>query len=220
MDRVGAVSKIVEDDIGGSKSCASGVAQSTTTVVDRQVSTPPQITQAGETESHTKMHSGNAPLVKQKETGPGVSPGEHTSKEVGGDNGCISDWLGGCLARQNSQRLLGVPFDHATHQCVGVEGSLPGLETTDSFLARQTCPCKDRQHVNSLSYQPSGRQQVIALPPGDQEALGVDALPSHEWPEGLLYAFPPLPLIPHVLKRVEMGHQRILLIAPKWPMRH
>ncbi len=49
--------------------------------------------------------------------------------------------------------------------------------------------------------------------------LGVDEL-SHEWLVGLLYAPPPpLPLIPHVLRRVELGHYRIVLIAPKWPMR-
>ena len=34
--------------------------------------------------------------------------------------------------------------------------------------------------------------------------LGLDAL-SHEWPDGLLYAFPPLPLISQVLHRVTMG---------------
>ena len=34
--------------------------------------------------------------------------------------------------------------------------------------------------------------------------LGLDAL-SHEWLDGLLYAFPPLPLISQVLHRVTMG---------------
>ena len=48
------------------------------------------------------------------------------------------------------------------------------------------------------------------------ESLGRDAL-SHEWPDLLLYAFPPIPLIWAVLSRVrEMGH-RVLLIAPRWP---
>ena len=48
--------------------------------------------------------------------------------------------------------------------------------------------------------------------------LGLDAL-SHEWPRGLLYAFPPFPLIPHVLHRVAAGHCQVLLIAPRWPGR-
>ncbi len=170
-DRVGAVSEIIGDDISGNKGSASGVAQSTTTtVVDQQISTPPQITQAGETEGHTEMYSGLAPLVEQKEIGPRGPSGEHTSKEDGGDNGCVSDWLGGCLARQNSERLMGVPLEHGTYQCVRVEGSLHGLETTDCFSVRQACSGKNRQHVSSLSYQSSGRHQIIAFPPGVQEA--------------------------------------------------
>ncbi|XP_071400930.1 LOW QUALITY PROTEIN: uncharacterized protein [Centroberyx affinis] len=49
--------------------------------------------------------------------------------------------------------------------------------------------------------------------------LGLDAL-SQEWPEGLLYAFPPLPLIPHVLNRITQGCYKVLLVAPRWPGRH
>ena len=49
--------------------------------------------------------------------------------------------------------------------------------------------------------------------------LGLDAL-SQEWPEGLLFAFPPLPLIPQVLHRVRLGYYKVLLIAPQWPGRH
>ena len=47
--------------------------------------------------------------------------------------------------------------------------------------------------------------------------LGLDA---QEWLEGLLYAFPPLPLVPHVLNRIAQGCYRILLVAPYWPGRH
>ncbi len=49
--------------------------------------------------------------------------------------------------------------------------------------------------------------------------LGVDAL-AHAWPHELLYAFPPLALIPPTLSRVrEYGHTMIL-IAPHWPAMH
>ena len=54
---------------------------------------------------------------------------------------------------------------------------------------------------------------------GQGGPLGLDAL-SAEWPDGLLYAFPPLPLIPQVLHRGSWGCYRILLIAPRWPGRH
>lgn len=48
--------------------------------------------------------------------------------------------------------------------------------------------------------------------------LGQDAL-AHPWPKGLLYAFPPLPLIWPTIQRVlQEGHQ-LLLVAPFWPAR-
>ncbi|XP_029937836.1 uncharacterized protein LOC115380768 [Myripristis murdjan] len=49
--------------------------------------------------------------------------------------------------------------------------------------------------------------------------LGIDAL-AHAWPHVLLYAFPPLALIPPTLSRVrEQGHA-LILIAPHWPAMH
>ncbi|XP_028302770.1 LOW QUALITY PROTEIN: uncharacterized protein LOC114463422 [Gouania willdenowi] len=48
--------------------------------------------------------------------------------------------------------------------------------------------------------------------------LGQDAL-AHPWPDGLLYAFPPFPLIQLVLHRVLQEGHRILLVAPFWPGR-
>ncbi|XP_036956139.1 uncharacterized protein LOC119020706 [Acanthopagrus latus] len=48
--------------------------------------------------------------------------------------------------------------------------------------------------------------------------LGQDAL-AHDWPEGLLYAFPPMPLIPQILQRVLQQGHRLLLVAPFWPGR-
>ena len=45
--------------------------------------------------------------------------------------------------------------------------------------------------------------------------LGLDAL-AHQWPRGLLYAFPPLELIPHVLANVRTQGLELLLVAPAW----
>ena len=45
--------------------------------------------------------------------------------------------------------------------------------------------------------------------------LGLDAM-AHEWPEGLLYAFPPLSLIPPTLERVRGQGLTLILIAPGW----
>ena len=50
--------------------------------------------------------------------------------------------------------------------------------------------------------------------------LGVDAL-AHEWPNhALLYAFPPIALIPPTLARVREKRLSLILIAPRWPGKH
>ena len=49
--------------------------------------------------------------------------------------------------------------------------------------------------------------------------LGVDAL-AHAWPHELLYAFPPLALIPPTLSRVREHGHALILIAPHWPAMH
>ena len=45
--------------------------------------------------------------------------------------------------------------------------------------------------------------------------LGVDAM-ANEWPQGLLYAFPPLHLIAPLLERIRTRGARVLLVAPGW----
>ena len=43
-----------------------------------------------------------------------------------------------------------------------------------------------------------------------------DAL-AQDWPEDrLLYAFPPFPLLPCVIRRIETGRHRVILVAPRW----
>lgn len=53
---------------------------------------------------------------------------------------------------------------------------------------------------------------------GNDAPLGVDAL-AHEWPDVLLYAFPPLSLIEQTLRRVRERKHVMILIAPYWPGR-
>ena len=48
-----------------------------------------------------------------------------------------------------------------------------------------------------------------------QSSLGIDAL-AQRWPGGLLYAFPPLALIPPFLERVRTQRLTAILIAPGW----
>ncbi|MGH0160561.1 UNVERIFIED_CONTAM: hypothetical protein FKN15_039460 [Acipenser sinensis] len=45
-----------------------------------------------------------------------------------------------------------------------------------------------------------------------RSTLGVDAL-AHKWPKALLYAFPPIPLLPAFLKKVRRDKATVLLMA-------
>lgn len=54
---------------------------------------------------------------------------------------------------------------------------------------------------------------------GSPGPLGVDAF-SHRWPTGLLYAFPPVALLPQVLNKIRQERATVLLIAPNWPQSH
>lgn len=49
-------------------------------------------------------------------------------------------------------------------------------------------------------------------------AEGVDSLHS-PWPSGLLYAFPPLPLILRLIRKILAETADVLLVAPYWPQR-
>lgn len=50
------------------------------------------------------------------------------------------------------------------------------------------------------------------------QAEGIDALTS-AWPEGLLYAFPPIPLLPSVIRKIKHQRAQVILVAPWWPRR-
>lgn len=52
----------------------------------------------------------------------------------------------------------------------------------------------------------------------ESSPLGQDAL-AHDWPDSLLYAFPPIPLIFPTLQRVLQRGHTLLLVAPFWPGR-
>lgn len=39
------------------------------------------------------------------------------------------------------------------------------------------------------------------------------------WPQGLLYAFPPIPLLPRLLHRIKVLKAQVLVVAPFWPRR-
>ncbi len=50
----------------------------------------------------------------------------------------------------------------------------------------------------------------------DSPPLGTDAM-AHQWPQGLLYAFPPFVLLHQLLQRVQVEEVNLILVAPNWP---
>ena len=59
---------------------------------------------------------------------------------------------------------------------------------------------------------------VFVAPTPDLRAMAVDAL-SFSWKGLIAYAFPPLPLLPLVLRKIQNEDCVIILIAPLWPRR-
>ena len=99
-------------------------------------------------------------------------------------------------------------------------GNIPSRRTevsTDASLTGWGAVWEHRM-VRGIWEPPCGEDHInvleLALLPSIQGRH--DAL-SHEWPDGLLYAFPPLPLISQVLHGVTMGRYKVLLIAPRGP---
>lgn len=52
----------------------------------------------------------------------------------------------------------------------------------------------------------------------DSQAEGINALHCN-WPQGTLYAFPPVKLLPRVISKIQAERASVLLIAPHWPRR-
>ncbi|XP_073319983.1 uncharacterized protein [Pagrus major] len=74
-----------------------------------------------------------------------------------------------------------------------------GMAVADLFASRETAHCP--------MFYSLGR---------DNPPLGTDAL-AHQWPQGLLYAFPPFSLLRHLLWRIRLGDAAVILVAPNWP---
>ena len=59
---------------------------------------------------------------------------------------------------------------------------------------------------------------IFVSPIPDPRAMAVDAL-SISWNGIVAYAFPPIPLIPLVLNKIQREETSVILIAPLWPNR-
>ncbi|XP_028430855.1 uncharacterized protein LOC114553714 [Perca flavescens] len=74
-----------------------------------------------------------------------------------------------------------------------------GEAEVDLFASRENTQC-------ALWFSLSSR---------DNPPLGADAFSHHPWPKTLLYAFPPVPLIPRLLERIQEEGLSVILVAPE-----
>ncbi|KAJ7998116.1 hypothetical protein DPEC_G00219230 [Dallia pectoralis] len=51
----------------------------------------------------------------------------------------------------------------------------------------------------------------------DGPPLGTDLFAHHNWPKGLLYAFPPLSCVARLLARIKADHLTVIVVAPDLP---
>ncbi|KAG8538770.1 hypothetical protein GDO81_022103 [Engystomops pustulosus] len=79
--------------------------------------------------------------------------------------------------------------------------SVWGMPQIDLFATRENSKC----------------QQYFSLEAGESRDH-LDAF-SHRWSGSLMYAFPPIPLIARVLRKILLDRSRVILICPNWPKR-
>ncbi|XP_071985295.1 uncharacterized protein [Engystomops pustulosus] len=77
--------------------------------------------------------------------------------------------------------------------------SVWGMPQIDLFATRENSKC----------------QQYFSLEAGESRDH-MDAF-SHRWSGSLMYAFPPIPLIARVLRKILLDGSRVILICPNWP---
>ncbi len=107
-----------------------------------------------------------------------------------------------------------------------------GLSSTCAHWEQRTCRAnwtwEQKCNLRAMSTQTgSGNMGIFSRPEVDIFASednthcqiyfskDSDAL-AHDWPNLLLYAFPPIALIPQVIRRIREQKHRLLLVAPLW----
>ena len=79
--------------------------------------------------------------------------------------------------------------------------------------------CMGRTTDRSVCVSTEKQTQIVCSWIPHREALALDAL-TILWENMFAYAYPPICLIPKVLKHMEQFRCQLILIAPKWPRRH
>ena len=111
---------------------------------------------------------------------------------------------------------------------------IPGKENTGADLMSRGGPRASEWKLNPrlvrLMWQHFGKAEVdlfaskgtaqcplwFGMSPVENPPLGVDAF-STKWPEGLLYAFPPLECIPAMLQKIRTERACVIVVVPEQP---
>ena len=95
-------------------------------------------------------------------------------------------------------------------------GPQPGDWTLHHDLINQIWSEFGKAEVDLFAMRENTQCELwFSLSAKDNPPLGVDAFAHRPWPNTLLYAFPPVPLIPQVLDRVQEERLSMILIAPQ-----
>ncbi|KAM4027625.1 uncharacterized protein ACNLHF_023307 isoform 1-T1 [Anomaloglossus baeobatrachus] len=113
---------------------------------------------------------------------------------------------------------------------------IPGVENWEAdYLSRQTvdggewalhpsvfrsiCRKWGTPEVDLMASRHNNKVPVYVARSHDPQAFAADAL-VQDWSQfSLAYVFPPLALLPRVLRKIRMEGRRVILIAPDWPRR-
>uniref|UniRef100_A0A2D4KIK5 Reverse transcriptase RNase H-like domain-containing protein n=1 Tax=Micrurus paraensis TaxID=1970185 RepID=A0A2D4KIK5_9SAUR len=115
------------------------------------------------------------------------------AEHISGDTNTKADWLSRAVIDQGEWQMHPHIFQEIVHRF--------GTPQVDLFATPQ----------NSQLPRFYSRYNT----PG---AEGVNALRGR-WPQELLYAFPPLPLIPQVIRKLIEEQAEVVLLTPFWPRR-
>lgn len=110
---------------------------------------------------------------------------------------------------------------------------IPGVQNRAADLMSRGGPSQNEWRLNSTLTQELwdrfGESEIdlfasrenaqcalwFSLNARDEPPLGVDAFSHSPWPRTLLYAFPPVPLIPRLLARIQEELLTVILVAPE-----
>lgn len=101
-----------------------------------------------------------APVGAKTVSSPRRTPRAPSGKERSHHHRCQPVWLGRCVEPQRGTRHMAGRAPSLPHKLLGTASCLADITTLPKTTETQTCPGANGQHVDSLSYQPSGRSEV------------------------------------------------------------